>query len=144
MTTTYLLDINLLLALSDPQHVHHDAAHRWFAATGQQAWATCPLTENGFVRVASNPAYPNRPGSTPAVIAILRRLCESAGHHFWSDDVRLPDILEVQALLTHAQITDVYLLGLALHHDGKLATFDQHIPSTAVRGGKSGLEVLLP
>jgi len=144
MTTTYLLDINLLLALSDPQHVHHDAAHRWFADTGHQAWATCPLTENGFVRVASNPAYPNCPGTTPAVIAILQRLCKSKGHHFWSDDIRLPDVLEAQALLTHAQITDVYLLGLALHHHGKLATFDQHIPSNAVRRGGSGLEIILP
>ncbi|MDO9124550.1 MAG: VapC toxin family PIN domain ribonuclease, partial [Deltaproteobacteria bacterium] len=60
--TTYLLDVNLLLALSDPMHIHHELAHRWFAEKGHQAWATCPLTENGFIRIASHPNYPNRPG----------------------------------------------------------------------------------
>jgi uncharacterized protein len=144
MTTTYLLDINLLLALSDPQHVHHEVAHRWFAETGHAAWATCPITENGFVRVASNPAYPNRPGSTPAVVGILGELCRSEGHRFWSDDISLCDLLEAHALLTHTQITDAYLLGLASHHGGRLATFDQNIPCNAVRGGVNALELIIP
>ncbi|MBP1742910.1 MAG: domain protein family protein, partial [Deltaproteobacteria bacterium] len=67
--TIYLLDINLLLALSDPMHIHHPLAHRWFAEKGQHAWATCPLTENGFIRIASHPNYPNRPGDVTAVLA---------------------------------------------------------------------------
>jgi uncharacterized protein len=82
--TVYLLDVNVLLALSDPMHVHHLATHHWFAAVGQFAWATCPLTENGFIRVASHPSYHNRPGDAMAVLAILRQFCAADGHRFWS------------------------------------------------------------
>ena len=83
---TYLLDINLLIALTDPMHVHHESAHQWFAAKGSEAWATCPLTQNGFVRITSHPNYPNRPGDVPAVISILRQVCKSPGHHFWAEN----------------------------------------------------------
>lgn len=142
--TPYLLDINLLLALSDPMHVHHESAHIWFAETGQRAWATCPLTENGFIRIASHPNYPNRPGDVPAVLAIFRRLCEAPGHRFWSEDVNILQILEPAAIITHAQITDVYLLGLAVHKSGKLATLDRRIPAATVRGGRQALEIIAP
>jgi len=142
--TTYLLDVNLLLALSDPMHVHHDAAHRWFGETGRQAWATSPLTENGFVRIASHPNYPNRPGDVPVMLAILRQFCESDGHQFWSDDISLRDVLEPNVIVTHAQITDVYLLALAAHKGGKLATLDQRLPVSAVRGGGEALEFIPP
>ncbi len=97
--TAYLLDVNLLLALSDPVHVHHEAAHRWFGETGRQAWATSPITENGFLRVASHPNYPNRPGDVPVVLAILRQFCEAEGHHFWSDEISIRDILEPNRIL---------------------------------------------
>lgn len=140
--TTYLLDINLLLALTDPMHVHHEAAHRWFADKGYRSWATCPLTENGFVRIASHPNYPNRPGDVQAVFAILRRLCEAQGHDFWADDISIREILGSSAIITHAQITDVYLVGLSVHRGGKLATLDQHIPVEAVRGGTEALELI--
>ncbi|HSB79852.1 MAG TPA: TA system VapC family ribonuclease toxin [Candidatus Methylomirabilis sp.] len=144
MTTPYLLDVNLLLALTDPMHLHHNAAHRWFGETGQTAWATSPLTENGFVRVASHPAYPNRPGDVPVVLAILRELCAGAGHLFWSDDISLRDVLDPSVILTHAQITDAYLLGLAAHNGGRLATLDRHLPVNAVRGGQTALELITP
>ena len=140
--TTYLLDINLLLALTDPMHVHHKVSHRWFAKMGQKAWATCPLTENGFVRIASHPKYPNRPGDVRAVCSILSQICESPGHHFWSEDLSILDILEPGAIITHAQITDIYLLGLAVHSNGKLATLDQHIPVNALRDGRRALELI--
>jgi toxin-antitoxin system PIN domain toxin len=142
--TTYLLDVNLLLALTDPMHVHHESAHRWFAEKGRKAWATCPLTENGFIRIASHPTYPNRPGDVPAVLAILRRLCEVPGHHFWTEDVSILKILESDAIIPHSQITDAYLLGLAVHKRGKLATLDQRIPFDAVRSGGEALELILP
>ena len=142
--TTYLLDVNLLLALSDPMHVHHESAHRWVAKKGRQAWATCPLTENGFIRIASHPNYPNRPGDVAALLAIFRQLCEATGHHFWADDVSILQILEPDAIITHIQITDVYLLGLAVHKRGKLATLDQRIPVNAVRGGRKALELIIP
>jgi hypothetical protein len=142
--TTYLLDVNLLLALTDPMHIHHESAHRWFVEKGQQAWATCPLTENGFIRIASHPNYPNRPGDVAAVLAIFRQLRETPGHHFWPDDVSLLQILESDLIITHAQITDVYLLGLAVHKKGKLATLDQRIPVEAVGGGRKALELIIP
>lgn len=94
--------------------------------------------------MASNPAYPNRPGNTPAVVGILQRLCQAEGHRFWADDISLSDVLEAHGLLIHTQITDAYLLGLALHHGGKLATFDQHIPINAVRGGANAIELIIP
>jgi toxin-antitoxin system PIN domain toxin len=142
--TTYLLDVNLLLALTDPMHIHHQPAHRWFVEKGQQAWATCPLTENGFIRIASHPNYPNRPGDVAAVLAIFRQIREASGHHFWPDDVSILQILESGPIITHAQITDVYLLGLAVHKRGKLATLDQRIPVDSVRGGPKALELIIP
>jgi hypothetical protein len=142
--TTYLLDVNLLLALSDPMHIHHELVHRWFAEKGRQSWATCPLTENGFIRIASHPNYPNRPGDVTAVLDIFRQLCEAPGHHFWPEDISILQILEADAIITHVQITDVYLLGLAVHKRGKLATLDQRIPADAVRGGRKALELIIP
>ena len=140
--TIYLLDINLLLALADPMHVHHEPCHRWFAERGQKAWATCPLTENGFARIASHPKYPNRPGDVPAVLSILRQLCNTPGHRFWAEGLSILQILEPDAIITHGQITDVYLLGLAVRKRGKLATLDQRIPVDAVRGGRQALELV--
>jgi predicted nucleic acid-binding protein len=87
--TTYLLDVNVLIALSDPMHLHHDAAHRWFGSHGKESWATCPITENGFVRIASHPSYPNRPGDTPVVLSLLRQMCAVEGHHFWPDGITI-------------------------------------------------------
>ena len=140
--TTYLLDVNVLLALCDPRHVHHETAHRWFQSTGRHAWATCPLTENGFVRIASQPRYPNSPGGPGAVVAVLRKFCASPAHVFWPDGVSLLDSQRINwdRLLSHAHITDVYLLALAVHHKGKLATLDTAIPATAVAGGTEALE----
>jgi toxin-antitoxin system PIN domain toxin len=142
--TAHLLDVNLLLALTDPMHIHHESAHRWFAEKGQEAWATCPVTENGFTRITSHPNYPNRPGDVAAVLAILRQLCEAPGHQFWTEDISILQVFESDAIVTHVQITDVYLLGLAVHKGGKLATLDQRIPVNAVRGGREALELILP
>jgi len=140
--TIYLLDINLLLALTDPMHVHHEPAHQWFAEKAQHAWATCPLTENGFIRIASHPSYPNRPGDVATVFAILRQLCQATGHHFWPEDLSILETLLPDGVITHSQITDVYLLGLAVHHKGKLATLDQRIQANAVRDGRQALELI--
>ena len=123
-------------------HIHHEVSHRWFAETGQQAWATSPLTENGFVRVASHPNYPNRPGDVPAVLSILRQVCETPGHRFWTEDLNILEVLQPDALITHAQITDVYLLGLAVSKQGKLATLDRKVPVDAVTGGPMAIEII--
>jgi len=142
--TIHLLDVNLLLALSDPMHVHHEAAHRWFAQKGRRAWATCPITENGFVRISSHPSYPNRPGDVAAVLDILHRLCRSPGHHFWPEDISILQVVRPDVIVTHAQVTDVYLLALAVKNRGRLATLDQRIPVDAVQDGRKALALVTP
>jgi toxin-antitoxin system PIN domain toxin len=133
-----------MLALSDPMHVHHQAAHRWFAARGQFAWATCPITENGFVRIASHPNYPNRPGDAPAVLDILRQFCAAGGHRFWNADLSIREVLQPGASVAHNQITDLFLLALAVQNGGKLATLDTRIPTAAIQSGAEALELIVP
>jgi hypothetical protein len=128
-----LLDVNFLIALFDPEHVHHEPAHSWFGGHRSSGWATCPLTENGVVRILSNPAY-SASVEPPAEIA--RRLAsfrKSGGHVFWPDDVSLCDPELFNLAVGHRHLTDVYLLGLAVRHGGRLATFDRSIPVKAVR-----------
>ncbi len=143
---TFLLDVNVLIALIDPTHIHHDAAHRWFAAEGANAWATCPLTENGVVRIVGHPSYPNAPGAPCIVANVLAQFCQHSGHVFWPDDISLLDEtrLRCAALLSHKQITDSYLLALALAHGGKLATLDQRLSVTAVVNGEHALRIISP
>ena len=142
--STYLLDVNVLVALVDPGHVHHDAAHDWFGVLGRAAFATCPLTENGLLRIVGHPRYPNSPGTPAAVVALLAGLRELAGHCFWSDSVSLMDSNRVDAdrLLSHAQVTDSYLLALAAEQGGQLATFDRKLVTDAVRGGAKALHLI--
>jgi toxin-antitoxin system PIN domain toxin len=144
--TVYLLDVNLLLALCDPRHMHHELAHRWFADKGQSAWATCPITENGFIRIASHPSYPNSPGTTSSATTLLRKFRRGGRHRFWPDAVSLTDemLFRLSPALSANQTTDVYLLGLAVKNGGALATLDRAIPTAAVVGGEHALEVITP
>ncbi len=139
MSRTALLDVNVLVALFDPDHVHHEMAHDWFASDGREAWATCPLTENGLVRVLAHPAYAATVGRVTDLLARLRRFCASGGHVFWEDSVSLRDatVFDASVVAGPRQLTDVYLLGLAHARKGRLATFDQSIPIRAVKGGSS-------
>lgn len=141
---TFLLDVNVLIALIDPSHVAHDAAHGWFASTGAAAWATCPVTENDVVRIVGNPKYPNSPGAPSAVLEIVARLRALPGHHFWSDDLSLAGSTDIDPakILTSLQVTDTYLLALAKAHGGQLATFDRKLSVAAVKGGKSSLYLI--
>jgi hypothetical protein len=133
-----LLDVNVLVALFDPDHVHHELAHDWFADHRAAGWATCPLTENGFVRVLANPAYGGALSRPGAILHHLRRFCAEADHHFWDDSVSLCDerLFDPSVLASHRQITDVYLLGLAVSRRGSLATFDRGLRLSAVRGAR--------
>jgi toxin-antitoxin system PIN domain toxin len=140
--TDFLLDVNVLVALSDPMHIHHESAHHWFAKSGRKAWATCPLTENAFIRIACHLNYPNRPGDAAAVLNILRRFCQAPGHQFWPDGISIRDFIDPTTVITHSLITDVYLLSLAVHKKGKFATFDRRIPAAAVRSGPDALELI--
>lgn len=140
----FLLDVNVLIALVDPVHVHHDAAHDWFARAGSAAWATCPLTENGLLRIVSHPRYPNSPGGPAQVSGILSGLRALSGHAFWPDDISLLDVARVdpRKLQNHGQVTDSYLLALAVAHGGKLASFDRTLMTEAVAGGAGALHGL--
>ena len=139
--TRYLLDVNVLIALIDPTHVQHDRAHDWFAAKGKKAWATCPLTENGVLRIVGHARYPNSPGTPAAVAELITILCSLGGHEFWPDDVTIFDQQRIDTthLLDSSQVTDTYLLALARAHDGQLATFDRHLVIDAVVDGSKAL-----
>ena len=141
---TFLLDVNVLIALIDPAHVGHDSAHRWFEARGRHAWATCPLTENGVIRIVGHPKYPNTPGSPAAVAAIVAQLRTLPGPVFWADDISLVGAAHVDPsqILTSGQVTDSYLLALAIAHEGLLATFDRRLSAKAVKGGKAALHLI--
>ena len=141
---TFLLDVNVLVALIDPAHVQHDAAHVWFARHGKKAWATCPLTENGVMRIVGHVRYPNSPGTPAAVAQVMTGLCALAGHVFWPDDISLLDTrkLDTARMLTSAQVTDSYLLALACAHGGRLASFDRRLVADAVPGGAKGLHLI--
>ncbi len=123
-----LPDVNILVALHDETHQGFERAHRWFAEEGQLAWATCPLTENGFVRVLSQPALPNHVDNPVVALAYLRDMLDAHRHthHFWPDDVTLRDetLFRVEAIGGHRQVTDAYMLGLCQRHRGTLVTLD--------------------
>jgi toxin-antitoxin system PIN domain toxin len=145
MKDVALLDVNVLVALFDPDHVHHEAAHRWFAPNRGAGWATCPLTENGLVRILANPAYLAVPEGAAGILKRLDAFCASGGHVFWEDAISLRDerVFRRTRALTHRQITDVYLLALAKKKGGRLVTFDAKIPWAAVVGAaEDHLEVI--
>lgn len=141
---TFLLDVNVLIALIDPGHVAHDDAHFWFETTGQVDWATCPLTENGVIRIVGSPKYPNSPGSPANVAEIVRTLRALPGHKFWPDALSLLGSEHVDAtkILTSGQVTDIYLLALAKTKGGHLATFDRRLSVAAVKDGKAVLRLI--
>ena len=142
--SVFLLDVNVLIALLDPDHVHHDPAHHWFAETGKDGWATCPITESAVPRILGNPRYPNARGTPSAIIPYLRDLCAHPSHVFWPDDISILDEHRIDAarLLDFGQITDAYLLALAVAHNGKLATFDRRLVTSAVPNGKAALTII--
>ncbi len=135
-----LLDVNVLVALFDPMHVHHEDAHRWLALNKKRGWASCPITINGCVRVLSNPAYPTVTATPSQVAEHLVEFCATPGHHFWPDDVSLTDssLFRWQLIGGHQKVTDAYLLGLAVRHHGRLVTFDRSVPLNSVHGAEPG------
>ena len=118
-----LLDVNALVALAWDAHIHHSAVRSWFATSAPEGWATCPLTESGFVRVSSNPKVLPHPISVEQARTVLRALRENAHHRFLADDVSLADT-EIPPLPGHRQVTDAHLLAIARRHDTRLVTFD--------------------
>lgn len=130
-----LFDVNVLIALLDTDHLHHGVAMDWLADNIDAGWASCPLTENGCIRILSQPGYTN---PLPAAV-VAARLAEAAAtpwHAFWPDGISLLDqgVINWQAVLGSRQVTDVYLLALAVRNGGRLVTLDRAVPLQAVGG----------
>jgi toxin-antitoxin system PIN domain toxin len=130
-----LLDVNVLIALLDADHALHVPAMRWFESNARLGWASCPITQNGCIRIMSHPGYPNPP---PLGVVIERLAAATATelHEFWPDDVSLLDAATVDSARIHGprQVTDVYLLAMAVRHGGRFVTFDGSIARDAVHG----------
>ena len=122
----YLLDVNLLIALAWPSHVHHSLAQAWFAYNRSQGWATCPITQLGFVRISSNPRFIDGAVSPNEAISLLLQVTKADDHSFWPDMLAVTDAshMPTSHLLGHRQVTDTYLLALAIDQNAKLATLD--------------------
>ena len=141
-----LLDVNVLIALFDPDHVHHEIAHDWFAEARTTGWATCPITENGLIRVVSGVSS-NTATRPRDLVDLLCTFCRSGHHVFWDRTVSLRDetLFHHESIGGSRQITDIYLLGLAKRMGGRLATFDQTIPLRAVVGASvTDIAVITP
>ena len=139
-----LLDVNVLIALLDADHTSHGAAFGWFAPTAAHGWASCPVTQNGCVRIMSHPGYP----SAPVVSEIAQRLRHATAervHEFWPDDVSLLDDQLIDTTRIHGprQLTDVYLLALAVSRSGVLVTFDRSIAISAVKNATTASVIVL-
>jgi hypothetical protein len=130
-----LLDVNVLVALLDPDHVHHSKAIDWLKANGHEGWSSCVITINGCARVMSHASYPN-PLPIPQVLGRLKQASASSSHQALSCALSLLDESRFSAdkVLSANQITDIYLLGLAVHHGHRLVTLDARINTSAVKG----------
>jgi uncharacterized protein len=139
-----LLDVNVLIALLDADHLHHARATAWLSANIAAGWASCAITQNGCVRIMSQPGYPN---ALPAarVAQRLREATQTEHHQFVPGDLSLLDIghFDTEQLLGHQQVTDAWLLGLAAAHGMRFVTFDANMPMRAVRGAEPAHFVLL-
>jgi toxin-antitoxin system PIN domain toxin len=133
-----LLDVNVLLALLDRDHAGHRPARDWLTGNIDAGWASCPITQNGFVRIVSQPNYPS-PISSASAIELLAEACGQDTHEFWPCEISVLASRRVEGSRLHGpgQVTDAYLLALATAHGGRLVTFDRSVPTSAVPGGEA-------
>jgi uncharacterized protein len=131
VVTCCLLDVNVLIALLWPPHEAHARAQRWFAKNADQGWATCAMTQASFVRIVSNPVFSRRVVSPRDALQVLQGSLQHPAHRFWTEDIGVTEALAHfgRRLLGHQQITDAYLLGLAIQKKGRLATLDASVSS---------------
>ena len=131
MRAVSLLDVNVFIAMTWPAHRAHGKVQQWLAHHGKEKWATCPFTQSAFVRILSNPAFSSNALTPADALVLLKSNVAHPGHQFWPDDIGLLDaIARCQSrLVGHQQVTDAYLLGLAIHKRGKLVTLDSSIAS---------------
>jgi uncharacterized protein len=140
-----LFDVNVLVALGWPGHEAHARVHRWFARHASAGWATCPVTQAGFVRIVSNPAFSPHAVTPREALAALGANVKHPWHQFWRDEIPLELVTRPFArhLVGHQQVTDAYLLGLTLHHKGSLVTLDRSVLALAPDIGlRSCIELL--
>jgi toxin-antitoxin system PIN domain toxin len=132
--SAWLLDVNVLIALIDAQHTQSRRAREWFSADPDRTWLSCPLTQNGVIRIIAGSGY-SAPVSIIEVTSRLRTLTAFGNHRFVADDVTFLDemVFHVERITSSKNLTDVYLLALAAQHDAALATFDAKIVTNAVR-----------
>ena len=139
----WLFDVNALIALISPGHVHHERMHHWFKVNSSKGWATCPLTENGTVRVLSQAVLAARPNHAFEVIKVLNhwKRSQSKYYRFWTDAVSLTDdsLFRLEYITNPSLITDAYLLGLAAKHGARLVSFDKSLPWQAIQNGTARL-----
>jgi len=139
-----LLDVNVLVALAWPNHVHHRLARAWFEAQHAAGWATCPLTETGFVRISSNPRVVDEARTPAEAIVLLQRMLQVAGHRFWADDVSVTQFSpETVRIHGYRQVMDAHLLALARRNGGRLATFDRRVADLLPRDADRERHVLI-
>ena len=122
-----LLDTNVLLALAWPNHQHHTPAHEWFAAHSKHGWATCAVTQLGFIRLSANPSYTPNAVSPQDAAALLQQWTRLKGHHFWVSPAADDPVIYARAL-GHQQVSDAWLVEVARHNRGTLVTLDTRLP----------------
>ncbi len=138
-----LLDVNVLVALMWPTHEFHHRVQEWFARRASHGWATCPFTEAGFVRIVANPAFSPDALTPQEALALLRANLRPPHHHFWSEDISFSDAVDPfrNMLLGHQQVSDAYLLGLAIYKKGKLITLDRSVSGLLPPGSPERLRL---
>lgn len=129
MSAGFLLDVNVLIAVAWPAHQAHQRAQQWVARHASDGWATCPFTETAFVRILSNPAFSPNALTPPDAVSLLRANLGHPAHRFWADDIDFLGAVEPfrERIVGHQQVSDAYLLGLAIHRKGKLASLDRGV-----------------
>jgi uncharacterized protein len=132
-----LYDVNILIALFDPHHLRHEQVLRWHELNAQHGWASCPITQNGLIRVMSQTKYSN-PQSLRDMLGVVQHFSAHASHQFWADDISAADPTHInpEVALTPSMLTDAYLLALAVKNNGRLITLDSRISHTAVVGAR--------
>ena len=141
-----LLDVNVVVALAWPNHIHHEAAHRWFRRHAASGWATSPLTQSGFVRASSNRRVLSTARTPQEAVALLRAMTSLPHHVFWTDEISIASsaLVDASRLLGHHQVTDAHLLAVALSRQGRLATFDRGIVDLVPAGYSPDRVELIP
>ena len=139
-----MLDVNVLIARIDPRHEHHARVLRWERDRPGELIVTCPLTENGFLRIYGHPKYPGGPGSPAEAMVELRHLRSLGTHRFIPDSISLDGTSLLRTLegITPRRLTDVYLLALAVRHGLDFVTFDVGIAADCVAGGAEALHLV--